>query len=86
MLAFGGAFRARMVYLDRITSNVTERPSMGKFLESEKQHQAAFKRDAPFFSNPARSNGTYKEEPRPFCLPAAQADENSSSSHRVEAG
>jgi hypothetical protein len=59
---------------------------MGKFLESEKQQQAAFKRDAPFFSNSARSNGTYgKEEPKPFCLPAAHADENLFAEFRAEA-
>lgn len=49
---------------------------MGGFLESEKSAQTKFKKSSPFFSDPARSSGTYRGKPRPFCLPRAFADQN----------
>ena len=49
---------------------------MGKFLESEKLHQAAFKASAPYFSEVARAEGHYRTKARPYCLPVAHAEEN----------
>lgn len=49
---------------------------MGKFLESEKPHQAKFKATSPYFSDAARADGIYKGKPRPFCLPFEHAEEN----------
>ena len=49
---------------------------MGKFLESEKLHQADFKATSPYFSDAARADGVYKGKPRPFCLPLEHAEEN----------
>ena len=49
---------------------------MGKFLESEKLHQTAFKASAPYFSQAARAEGHYRTKDRPFCLPLAHAEEN----------
>jgi len=49
---------------------------VGKFLENEKERQAAFKLSSPYFSEPARADGLYNGTPRPFCLPLAHAEEN----------
>lgn len=49
---------------------------MGKFLESEKIKQTAFKNEIPYYSNEARKDGEYKGKLRPFCLPVACADQN----------
>lgn len=49
---------------------------MEMFLEAEKLHQAKFKRESPFFSNPAWQDGEYKGKSRAFCLPASHAEEN----------
>ncbi|MCD6335392.1 MAG: hypothetical protein J7M27_08690, partial [Candidatus Latescibacteria bacterium] len=49
---------------------------MGKFLEVEKQRQVTLKIRSLFFSDVARADGTYKDKPRPFCLPSERADEN----------
>ncbi len=49
---------------------------MGKFLESEKPRQAAFKLSSGYFSSSARKEGVYKGKPRPFCLPRECAEEN----------
>ncbi len=49
---------------------------MGKFLEDEKRKQAAFKAKSPYFSEPARTEGSYKGHLYPFCLPRECADEN----------
>lgn len=49
---------------------------MGKFLESEKPKQAAFKAIAPYFSDSARLDGVYKGRPRSFCLPIEFAEQN----------
>jgi hypothetical protein len=48
---------------------------MGKFLETEKRRQAKFKAISPYFSEAARSDGSYKGKPRPFCLPLECAEE-----------
>ena len=49
---------------------------MGAFLEAEKPHQAKFKRESPFFSEPARQDGKYRKKSRAFCLPTSHAEEN----------
>src|ERR1035437_8072153 len=49
---------------------------MGAFLEAEKPHQTNFKRESPFFSDPARQDGEYKGKSWAFCLPAGNAEEN----------
>jgi hypothetical protein len=49
---------------------------MGKFLESERSRQAKFKADSLYFSDAARTDGVYKDKPRPFCLPLVCAEEN----------
>lgn len=49
---------------------------MGKFLESEKPHQAHFKATAPYFTEQAREPGIYKQQAYPFCLPREFAHEN----------
>jgi hypothetical protein len=49
---------------------------MGGFLESEKPKQAQFKASSRYFSDPARSDGLYKGQPRPFCLPLETAGQN----------
>jgi hypothetical protein len=49
---------------------------MTHFLETEKQRQTAFKLAAPYFTPAARADGVYAGRPRPFCLPAEQAEEN----------
>jgi len=49
---------------------------VGKFLESEKPRQAAFKAIAPYFSNSARLDGVYRGKPRSFCLPIEFAEQN----------
>ncbi len=46
---------------------------MGDLLESEKPHQARFKRESGYFS-PA--DGVFQGKPRPFCLPLECAEEN----------
>jgi hypothetical protein len=49
---------------------------MGKFLESEKPKQAAFKHQSVYFSEPARADGFYKTKIRPYCLPVDLSVEN----------
>ena len=49
---------------------------MGEFLEEERLQQARFKESSPYFSEAARPEGSYRGKPRPFCLPAARAEEN----------
>jgi len=49
---------------------------MGKFLESEKITQIQFKNNSPYFSDPARLEGTYNGKPYPFCLPVEFAEQN----------
>ncbi|MFC2064263.1 hypothetical protein ACFLXB_04105 [Chloroflexota bacterium] len=49
---------------------------MGKFLESEKIEQIAFKESSPTFSDSARVDGIFMKKPRPFCLPLDYSDQN----------
>ncbi|NMC34726.1 MAG: hypothetical protein GYA36_20065 [Veillonellaceae bacterium] len=49
---------------------------MGKFLESEKSKQVAFKQTSPTISTAAKDDGMYKEHTYPFCLPRSRAEEN----------
>ena len=49
---------------------------MGKFLESEKPVQANFKATSRYFSDNAKPDGIYKNNPYPFCLPRSCAKEN----------
>lgn len=49
---------------------------MGKFLESEKLRQTAFKLKSPYFTDAARAEGIYKGKPRPFCILGEYAQEN----------
>jgi hypothetical protein len=49
---------------------------MGEFLDAEKQRQSHFKATSAYFTQSARSDGTYRGRPRPFALPVQQADEN----------
>ena len=49
---------------------------MGRFLADEKPKQAQFKACSPYFSEPARAEGLYKNHPYPFCLPREYANEN----------
>ena len=49
---------------------------MSSFLHDEKRHQTTFKQKSPFFSDPARQDGDYKEKRRPFCVPTGHAEEN----------
>jgi hypothetical protein len=49
---------------------------MGGFLETEKPKQVQFKSASRYFSDPARSAGLYKGQPRPFCLPLETAGQN----------
>jgi hypothetical protein len=49
---------------------------MGRLLESEKPHQAAFKANSRYFTPEARSDGIYAGRPRPYCLPAEHAEQN----------
>jgi hypothetical protein len=49
---------------------------MGRFLESEKRRQVKFKSSPPYFSEPARLEGVYKNKLRPFCLPLGYAEQN----------
>jgi hypothetical protein len=49
---------------------------MGRFLQSEKPHQASFKQYSSSFSEAARADGVYKKHAYPFCLPQEHADEN----------
>lgn len=49
---------------------------MSKFLQAEKPMQAAFKKEASYFSDPARQDGEYKKRSYPFCLPREHAEEN----------
>ena len=49
---------------------------MSDYLESEKQHQAKFKRNSQYFSDEARADGVYKGKLRPYCLPLDYAEEN----------
>ena len=49
---------------------------MGKFLDAERIRQAKLKASSPHFSEAARSEGVYKGNLRPFCLPLDCAEEN----------
>ncbi len=49
---------------------------MGKFLEAEKIRLTEFKRNSPYFSTSAQTDGIYKKKPRPFCIPREDADQN----------
>jgi len=49
---------------------------MGKFLVSEKPKQATFKATSAYFSEPARTAGTYRKKSYPFCLPREDSAEN----------
>jgi len=49
---------------------------MGKFLESEKPKQVAFKQQSVHFSEAARADGFYKTKMRPYCLPVDLSEEN----------
>ena len=49
---------------------------MGKFLESEKPKQVAFKPSSSTISTAAKDEGIYKEHPYLFCLPRDLAEEN----------
>jgi len=49
---------------------------MGSFLTDEKSRQVQFKMNSPYFSEPARAEGIYKNKPRPFCLPLEYAEQN----------
>lgn len=49
---------------------------MGKFLQSEKPNQVAFKQSSGTISTAAKEDGVYKEHPYPFCLPRDLAEEN----------
>jgi len=51
---------------------------MGKFLESEKIQQIAFKASSPTISDSARSDGIFMKKPRSFCLPLEQSNQISS--------
>lgn len=52
------------------------RVNMGKFLQEEKPKQTAFKKRAPYFSEAARLDGSYRKHTYPFCLPRDCAQEN----------
>ncbi|HNW95883.1 MAG TPA: hypothetical protein PKW57_03800 [Anaerolineaceae bacterium] len=49
---------------------------MGKFLESEKIEQIAWKATSPTISEQARGEGFFRGKFRPFCLPQQYAEEN----------
>ncbi|MBC8183781.1 hypothetical protein H8E88_22035 [candidate division KSB1 bacterium] len=49
---------------------------MRKFLSKEKPKQAAFKENAPYFSEAARAEGIYKDHSYSFCLPRDYARDN----------
>ena len=49
---------------------------MGRFLETEKQRQIAFKARSATLSDTARADGVYRGKARPFCLPVEHAEEN----------
>ena len=49
---------------------------MGKFLESEKPKQVQFKYRSTSISEEAKTDGLFKDKPRPFCLPPQYAEEN----------
>jgi hypothetical protein len=49
---------------------------VSRWLESEKSMQAEFKLNSGYFSEAARLEGVYKNKPRPFCVPRAQAAES----------
>lgn len=49
---------------------------MGKFLQTEKPKQVAFKQSSSSISSAAKSDGLYKEHAYPFCLPRSLAEEN----------
>jgi hypothetical protein len=50
--------------------------SMGKFLASEKLFQSQFRAVTAYFSDQAKSEGIYKDQPRSFCLPVEFAAQN----------
>ena len=47
---------------------------MGQFMEAEKKRQALLKQTTNLFSS--REDGTYRNAPRPFCIPQKFAEEN----------
>lgn len=49
---------------------------MGKFLQTEKPKQVAFKQTSATISNAAKAEGIYKNHAYPFCLPRELAEEN----------
>lgn len=49
---------------------------MGKFLQTEKPKQVAFKQTSSSISAAAKGDGMYKEHVYPFCLPRSLAEEN----------
>ena len=49
---------------------------MGKFLETEKPKQVAFKQASGTFTPAARADGYYRTKYRPFCLPRELAEQN----------
>jgi hypothetical protein len=49
---------------------------MGGFLQDEKLKQAQFKAVSATFSDAARLDGVYKEQPRAHCLPVEFAEQN----------
>lgn len=49
---------------------------MGRFLQTEKPKQVAFKQTSTTISNAAKAEGIYKDHAYPFCLPRDLAEEN----------
>lgn len=49
---------------------------MGKFLQTEKPKQVAFKKTSATISNTAKEDGMYRDHAYPFCLPRELAEEN----------
>ena len=49
---------------------------MGKFLQTEKPNQVAFKKTSATISSAAKADGMYKDHAYPFCLPRDLAEEN----------
>lgn len=49
---------------------------MGKFLQTEKPKQVAFKKASTTISTAAKDDGVYRDHAYPFCLPRDLAEEN----------
>ena len=49
---------------------------MGKFLESEKPIQSAFKQSSSTFTSEAREDGFYRTKHRQYCIPLQYAEQN----------